>query len=218
MDKAVLTGVPCIGLNDSGGARIQEGVESLAGYAEIFQRNVDSSGVIPQISLIMGPCAGGAVYSPALTDFTFMVKDNSYMFLTGPDVVKTVTKEVVTKEELGGAKMHSSVSGVCHRQFNNDIEAIANTRRLMTYLPQSCYKKRPDKVWTDFDRAAQSSCKTLNNIVPFDSNKAYDMKIVIETILDRNEFFEIMPDYAKNIIVGFGEVEGKVVGLVGNQP
>jgi len=135
MDKAVLTGAPCIGLNDSGGARIQEGVESLAGYAEIFQRNVDASGVIPQLSLIMGPCAGVAVHSPPLTDFTFMVQDTSYMFVTGPDVVKTVTKETVTKEELGGAKMHSSVSGVSHRAFNNDIEAIASTRKLMTFLP-----------------------------------------------------------------------------------
>ena len=166
----------------------------------------------------MGPCAGGAVYSPALTDFTFMVRDNSYMFVTGPDVVKTVTKEEVTKEELGGAKMHSSVSGVCHRAFNNDIEAIANTRRLMTYLPQSCYEKRPDKAWTSLDKAAQSSCKTLNNIVPFDPNRPYDMKIVIDTVLDRNEFYEIMPDYAKNILTGFGEVEGKVIGLVANQP
>ena len=135
MDKAQLVGAPCIGLNDSGGARIQEGVESLAGYAEIFQRNVDSSGVIPQISLVMGPCAGGAVYSPALTDFVFMVQDSSYMFVTGPEVVKTVTNEEVTKEELGGAKMHSEVSGVCHKVFQNDIEAIASTRKLLSYLP-----------------------------------------------------------------------------------
>lgn len=166
----------------------------------------------------MGPCAGGAVYSPALTDFTFMVQDTSYMFVTGPDVVKTVTKEEVTKEELGGAKMHSTVSGVCHKAFNNDIEMIASTRKLMTYLPQSCYQKRPHKLWTREDQMAQSSCQVLNNIVPFDPNKPYDMKIVIDSILDRNEFFEIMPEYAKNIIIGFGEVEGRVIGLVANQP
>lgn len=152
MDKAALVGAPCIGLNDSGGARIQEGVGSLAGYAEIFQRNVDSSGLIPQLSVIMGPCAGGAVYSPALTDFVFMVQDTSYMFVTGPDVVKTVTKEEVTKEELGGAKMHSSVSGVSHKQFANDIEAIASTRKLLNYLPQNCQDKRPHRVWTESDR------------------------------------------------------------------
>jgi len=218
MDKAVLTGAPCIGLNDSGGARIQEGVESLAGYAEIFQRNVDSSGVIPQLSLIMGPCAGGAVYSPALTDFTFMVQDTSYMFVTGPEVVKTVTKETVTKEELGGAKMHSQVSGVSHRAFQNDIEAIASTRKLMTYLPQSCNQKRPNKVWTEEDRRNQTTGNILNNIVPFDPNKPYDMKLIIENIVDRNDFYEIMPEYAKNIIIGFGDVEGRVVGIVANQP
>lgn len=152
MDKASLVGAPLVGLNDSGGARIQEGIESLAGYAEIFQRNVDSSGVIPQISLIMGPCAGGAVYSPALTDFVFMVQDSSYMFVTGPEVVKTVTNEEVTKEQLGGAKMHSEVSGVSHRVFANDIEAIASTRRLLSYLPQSCKDKRPHKPWTKEDQ------------------------------------------------------------------
>ena len=209
MDKAVLTGAPCIGMNDSGGARIQEGVESLAGYAEIFQRNVDASGVIPQLSLIMGPCAGGAVYSPALTDFTFV---------TGPDVVKTVTKETVTKEELGGAKMHSSVSGVSHRAFNNDIEAISSTRKLMTYLPQSYKEKRPNKVWTDEDRLNQTTGTLLNNVVPLDANKPYDMKLIVENIVDRNDFYELMPDYAKNIITGFGEVEGRVIGIVANQP
>lgn len=152
MDKAALVGAPCIGMNDSGGARIQEGVESLAGYAEIFQRNVESSGLIPQISLIMGPCAGGAVYSPALTDFVFMVQDSSYMFVTGPEVVKTVTNEEVTKEELGGAKMHSEVSGVSHKVFQNDVEAIASTRKLMSYLPQNSKEKRAHKPWTEFDR------------------------------------------------------------------
>jgi propionyl-CoA carboxylase beta chain len=166
----------------------------------------------------MGPCAGGAVYSPALTDFTFMVQDTSYMFVTGPDVVKTVTKEVVTKEELGGAKMHSQVSGVAHRAFDNDIEAIASTRRLMNYLPQSYNQKRQNKAWTEENRKNQSSCSVLNNIVPFDPNKPYDMKIVLDSILDHNEFYEIMPEYAKNIIIGFGEVEGRVVGVLANQP
>lgn len=179
MDKAALVGAPLIGLNDSGGARIQEGVESLAGYAEIFQRNADSSGVIPQISLIMGPCAGGAVYSPALTDFVFMVQDTSYMFVTGPEVVKTVTNEEVTKEQLGGAKMHSEVSGVSHRVFQNDIEAIASTRKLMSYLPQNCQQKKTPKPWTKADAKNQSSTEILNNIVPNDPNKPYDMLLVV---------------------------------------
>jgi propionyl-CoA carboxylase beta chain len=218
MDKAVLAGAPMIGVNDSGGARIQEGVESLAGYAEIFQRNVDASGVIPQISLIMGPCAGGAVYSPSLTDFVFMVKDTSYMFVTGPEVVKTVTNEVVTKEELGGAKMHSTKSGVCHRAFDNDIEAISSTREMMKYLPLSNKEKRADRVWTDQNEADQSSSKVLNNIIPNDPNKPYDAKIIIKAVVDRNDFFEIMPEFAKNILTGFGEVEGKTVGIVANQP
>ena len=218
MDKAALVGAPCIGLNDSGGARIQEGVESLAGYAEIFQRNVDSSGVIPQISLIMGPCAGGAVYSPALTDFVFMVQDSSYMFVTGPEVVKTVTNEEVTKEELGGAKMHSEVSGVSHRVFQNDIEAIASTRKLLSYLPQNSGDKRPHKPWTTFDRLNQTSTELLNNIIPHDPNKPYDMLTVIKGVSDRNHFYEIMPSYAKNMITGFAEVEGRSVGIVANQP
>lgn len=152
IEKAKMYGAPIIGMNDSGGARIQEGIDSLRGYGDIFQQNIDSSGVVPQISLIMGPCAGGAVYSPALTDFTFMVQDSSYMFVTGPDVVKTVTHEVVTKEELGGAKMHASTSGVSHRAFTNDIDAISNTRRLLSYLPQSYKEARPDKVWTASDK------------------------------------------------------------------
>ena len=218
MDKAVLAGAPVIGINDSGGARIQEGVQSLAGYAEIFQRNVDASGVVPQLSLIMGPCAGGAVYSPALTDFVFMVQDSSYMFVTGPDVVKTVTNEEVTKEELGGAKMHSSKSGVAHRAFSNDIEAIASTRELMGFLPQSSQARRPDRLWTPEDERNQASCKVLNNIIPHDPNKPYDARIIVEGVLDRNKFFEIMPEYAKNIITGFGEVGGKSVGVVANQP
>lgn len=218
MDKAQLVGAPCIGMNDSGGARIQEGVESLAGYAEIFQRNVDSSGVIPQISLIMGPCAGGAVYSPALTDFVFMVQDSSYMFVTGPEVVKTVTNETVTKEQLGGAKMHSEVSGVSHRVFENDIEAIASTRKLMSYLPQNSSNKKDPKPWTPTDQANQTATEVLNNIIPHDPNKPYDMAIAIEAIADRNEFYQIMPNFAKNIMTGFIEVEGKSVGVVANQP
>ena len=209
-------GAPCIGLNDSGGARIQEGVESLAGYAEIFQRNVDSSGVIPQISLIMGPCAGGAVYSPALTDFVFMVQDSSYMFVTGPEVVKTVTNEEVTKEELGCAKMHSEVSCVSHKVFSNDIEAIASTRKLMSYLPQNCRDRREHKPWTEVDRQNQTSTELLNNIVPHDPNKPYDMLTVIKGVSDRNGLYEIMPSYAKNMITGFAEVEGRVVGVVAN--
>jgi propionyl-CoA carboxylase beta chain len=218
MDQALLVGAPVIGLNDSGGARIQEGVLSLAGYAEIFQRNVDSSGVVPQVSLIMGPCAGGAVYSPALTDFVFMVENTSYMFVTGPEVVKTVTNEDVTKEDLGGAAVHCSKSGVAHRKFENDIQAIASTRRLMSYLPSSNTEVPPRRSWSVEDEANQPSCEILNNIIPDDSNKSYDMKIVIESLLDRNEFFEIQPDYAKNIVVGYGHVEGRVVGIVANQP
>lgn len=172
--------------------------------------------MIPQLSLIMGPCAGGAVYSPALTDFVFMVQDSSFMFVTGPDVVKTVVNEEVTKEELGGAKMHSTVSGVSHRAFQNDIEAISSTRELMTFLPQSSAERRPDRVWTADDERNQSSGNVLNNVIPFDPNKPYQMHIVIESVLDRNKFFEIMPDFAKNIVTGFGEVGGKVVGVVAN--
>lgn len=218
MDKAVISGAPIIGLNDSGGARIQEGVDSLAGYANIFQRNVDASGVVPQISLIMGPCAGGAVYSPALTDFTFMVQDTSYMFVTGPEVVKTVTNEEVTKEQLGGAKMHSSRSGVCHRAFGNDLEAIASTRELLRYLPQSHAEKRANNPWTAEDEANQPSGKLLNSIVPYDPNKPYDMKLVVNSVLDRNESFEIMPDFAKNILTCLGEIGGRNVGIIANQP
>jgi propionyl-CoA carboxylase beta chain len=217
-DMAMKAGAPIIGMNDSGGARIQEGVNSLSGYGDIFQRNVDSSGVIPQISLIMGPCAGGAVYSPALTDFVFMVQDTSYMFVTGPDVVKTVTNETVTKEQLGGSRMHSSVSGVSHKSFTNDIEAIASTRNLLSFLPQNCQEARPDRLWTDNDRRMQASCTVLNNIVPFDPIKPYDMRIVLDSVVDRNQFYEIHADHAKNLIVGFGEVEGKTVGFVANQP
>lgn len=215
MDQAMLVGAPVIGLNDSGGARIQEGVESLAGYADIFQRNVMSSGVIPQISLIMGPCAGGAVYSPALTDFTFMVKDTSYLFITGPDVVKAVTNEDVTQEELGGAKTHTTVSGVAHGAFDNDIEALLGIRDLFNYLPQNNRDAAPIRAVNDpWDR----SCPGLDTVVPLESTAAYDMMDVIKGTVDEGEFFEIMGGYAKNIIVGFGRLNGRTVGIVGNQP
>eukprot|EP00826_Nyctotherus_ovalis_P046534 TRINITY_DN526_c0_g1_i1.p1 TRINITY_DN526_c0_g1~~TRINITY_DN526_c0_g1_i1.p1 ORF type:complete len:413 (-),score=133.71 TRINITY_DN526_c0_g1_i1:220-1458(-) len=218
MDMAVLYGIPVIGINDSGGARIQEGVESLAGYAEVFQRNVDSSGVIPQFSLITGPCAGGAVYSPALTDFIFMVRHTSYMFVTGPDVVKAVLNEDITKEDLGGANTHSSVSGVSHGQFNNDIEAIIGIRDLFNYMPLSSKEYPPKIQWTEADEQNQVSTKLLDNIVPDDPNRPYNMKLVIQTICDRGKFFEIMKDYAKNLLIGFGRVKGNVVGFLANQP
>ncbi len=218
MDMAVLYGIPVMGINDSGGARIQEGVESLAGYSEVFQRNVDSSGVVPQFSLIMGPCAGGAVYSPALTDFIFMVRNTSYMFVTGPEVVKAVLNEDITKEELGGSNTHASVSGVAHGQFNNDIEAILATRDLFNYMPLSNRECPPATEWTAEDEKNQCATKLLDNIVPDDPNKPYDMKLVIKTICDRTKFFEIMKDFAKNLIIGFGRVHGNVVGFLANQP
>ncbi|KAG8228591.1 hypothetical protein J437_LFUL009296 [Ladona fulva] len=215
MDQAMLVGAPVIGLNDSGGARIQEGVESLAGYADIFQRNVLASGVIPQISLIMGPCAGGAVYSPAMTDFTFMVKDTSYLFITGPDVVKAVTKEEVTQEELGGARMHSSVSGVAHGAFEDDVSALMELRHLFNYLPLSNRDPTPiRKCWDRWDRMVPS----LDTIVPADSSEPYDMTEVVRCLVDERDFFEIMPQYARNIVVGFGRMNGRTVGIVGNQP
>jgi propionyl-CoA carboxylase beta chain len=215
MDKAMLVGAPVIGLNDSGGARIQEGVESLAGYADIFQKNVLASGVIPQISLIMGPCAGGAVYSPALTDFTFMVRDTSYLFVTGPDVVKAVTNEAVTQEELGGAKAHTVKSGVAHLAFENDIEALARLREFIDFLPLSNREEVPQRYTADpIDRQDDA----LNTLVPLDSTKAYDMKDVIRRLVDDGNFFEIMPDYAKNIVIGFARMDGRTVGVVGNQP
>ncbi|XP_068607860.1 propionyl-CoA carboxylase beta chain, mitochondrial [Brachionichthys hirsutus] len=215
MDQAMAVGAPVIGLNDSGGARIQEGVESLAGYADIFLRNVLASGVIPQISLIMGPCAGGAVYSPALTDFTFMVKDTSYLFITGPDVVKSVTNEDVTQEELGGAKTHTSVSGVAHHAFENDVEALLNVREFFNFLPLSNQDAAPIRESHDpSDRLIPS----LDTVVPFESTKAYDMLDIILAIVDERNFFEIMPNYAKNIVVGFSSMNGRTVGIVGNQP
>ncbi|KAA0677816.1 acyl-CoA carboxylase subunit beta [Roseomonas genomospecies 6] len=215
MDQAMKVGAPVIGLNDSGGARIQEGVASLGGYAEVFQRNVNASGVIPQISLIMGPCAGGAVYSPAMTDFIFMVKDSSYMFVTGPDVVKTVTHEVVTAEELGGAVTHSSKSGVADMAFENDVEALLQLRRFIDFLPASNRERAPERPCTDpIDRDDLS----LDTLVPENPNKPYDMKELILKTVDEGDFFELQPDYAKNIIIGFGRMNGSTVGIVANQP
>jgi propionyl-CoA carboxylase beta chain len=215
MDQALKVGAPVIGLNDSGGARIQEGVASLGGYAEIFQRNVTASGVIPQISLIMGPSAGGAVYSPALTDFIFMVKDSSYMFVTGPEVVKTVTHEDVTAEELGGAVTHSTVSGVCDLAFDNDVEAIMMLRRFFNYLPLSNREKPP--LIKGANRTEEPDF-SLDTLVPSNPNQPYDMKELIRKIVDDGEFFELQPDYAKNIVIGFGRIEGRSVGIVANQP
>lgn len=215
MDQAMRVGAPVIGLNDSGGARIQEGVASLGGYADIFQRNVTASGVIPQISLIMGPCAGGAVYSPALTDFIFMVKDSSYMFVTGPEVVKTVTHEDVTAEELGGAVTHSTVSGVCDLAFENDVEAIMVLRRFFNYLPLSNKEKPPILRSARRDEAPDYSLDTL---VPANPNQPYDMRELIRKIADDGEFFELQPDYAKNILIGFARIEGQTIGVVANQP
>jgi propionyl-CoA carboxylase beta chain len=215
MDQAMKVGAPVVGLNDSGGARIQEGVASLGGYAEVFQRNVLASGVVPQISLIMGPCAGGAVYSPAMTDFIFMVKDSSYMFVTGPDVVKTVTHEVVTAEELGGAVTHTAKSGVADLAFENDVEALLQLRRFIDFLPSSNREKPPVRLTTDpVDRIEDS----LDTLVPANPNKPYDMKELILKVVDEGDFFEIQPDFAKNIIVGFGRMNGSTVGFVANQP
>jgi propionyl-CoA carboxylase beta chain len=215
MDQAMKVGAPVIGLNDSGGARIQEGVASLGGYAEIFQRNVSASGVIPQISLIMGPSAGGAVYSPALTDFIFMVKDSSYMFVTGPEVVKTVTHEEVTAEELGGALTHSTKSGVCDRSFDNDVEAIMMLRRFFNYLPLSNKEKPPVRKAAD---TAEHLDYSLDTLVPNYANKPYDMHELITKTVDDGDFFELQPDYAKNIIIGFARIEGQTIGIVANQP
>ncbi|CAD6187346.1 unnamed protein product [Caenorhabditis auriculariae] len=215
MKDAMLVGAPVIGLNDSGGARIQEGVDSLAGYADIFQANVLASGCIPQISLIMGPCAGGAVYSPALTDFTFMVRDTSYLFITGPDVVKAVTNEEVTQEELGGAKTHTVTSGVAHGAFDNDVDALMRMRELFNYLPLSNTDSLPIRACDDpWDRDVPS----LNTVVPLESTAAYNMKDVVSALVDEGDFFEIMPDYAKNIVVGFARMNGRTVGIVGNNP
>ncbi|HEV2746890.1 MAG TPA: acyl-CoA carboxylase subunit beta [Allosphingosinicella sp.] len=215
MDMAMKVGAPVIGLNDSGGARIQEGVASLAGYAEVFQRNVLASGVIPQISLIMGPCAGGAVYSPAMTDFIFMVKDSSYMFVTGPDVVKTVTNEVVSQEELGGAVTHTTKSGIADVAFENDVEALLATRDFFDFLPLSNRHEVPTRPTMDpWDRQEDS----LDTLIPDSPNKPYDMHELIRKTLDEGDFFEVQPAHAANIICGFGRVEGRTVGIVANQP
>ncbi|KAI9004092.1 carboxyl transferase [Gaertneriomyces semiglobifer] len=215
LDQAMLVGAPVIGLNDSGGARIQEGVDSLGGYADIFQRNVLASGVVPQISLIMGPCAGGAVYSPALTDFTFMVRDTSYLFVTGPEVVKAVTNETVTQEELGGAKAHTTQSGVAHNAFDNDIQALAQVREFFDYLPLS--NRAPVPVRPTQDPVTRADA-ALNTLVPTDSTKAYDIKNVISRIVDDASFFEIQPDFAKNIVTGFARLGGQTVAIIANQP
>ncbi len=215
MDMAMRVGAPVIGLNDSGGARIQEGVASLAGYADVFQRNVIASGVVPQISMIMGPCAGGAVYSPAMTDFIFMVKDSSYMFVTGPDVVKTVTHEEVTAEDLGGAVTHSTRSGVADLAFENDVEALLELRRFYSFLPENNREKAPLRETSDpIDRQIFS----LDSLVPADTHKPYDMKELITKLADEGEFFELMPNHAANIIVGFARMGGRTVGIVANQP
>ena len=215
MDMALKVGAPVVGLNDSGGARIQEGVASLGGYAEVFQRNVLASGVVPQISLIMGPCAGGAVYSPAMTDFILMVKDSSYMFVTGPDVVKTVTNEVVTQEELGGAITHTTRSSVADLALENDIEALMAARDLFDFLPLSNRQSVPERPVTDpWDRLEPS----LDTIIPANANQPYDMHEVIRKVLDEGDFFEIQPAHAGNILCGFGRIEGRSVGVVANQP
>lgn len=215
MDMAMKNGAPVIGLNDSGGARIQEGVVSLAGYADIFYRNTRASGVIPQISVIMGPCAGGAVYSPALTDFIVMVEDTSYMFVTGPNVVKTVTHEEVTSEDLGGAKAHAEKSGVNHFTAGNDVEALKKVRDLLTYMPQNANELAPSPSIYEFNK---SKLKTITEILPENNTLPYDIRKVIDCVIDDNSFREVHEDYAKNIVVGFARIEGRTIGVIANQP
>ncbi|MEH6693241.1 MAG: acyl-CoA carboxylase subunit beta [Pseudorhizobium pelagicum] len=215
MDMAVRVGAPVIGLNDSGGARIQEGVASLAGYAEVFRRNAEASGVIPQISVIMGPCAGGAVYSPAMTDFIFMVRDSSYMFVTGPDVVKTVTNEIVTAEELGGASTHTKKSSVADAAFENDVEALEAVRLLFDFLPLNNREKPPVRPFHDDPSRVEMR---LDSLIPDSAATPYDMKELITAIADEGDFFEIQEAYARNIITGFIRIEGESVGVVANQP
>jgi propionyl-CoA carboxylase beta chain len=215
MDQAIKVGAPIIGLNDSGGARIQEGVSSLAGYGEVFQRNVMASGVVPQISIVMGPCAGGAVYSPATTDYVFMVKDTSYMFVTGPDVVKAVTHEEVTQEELGGAITHSTKSGVADMAFETDVDALEQLRIFVDFIPSSNLE-RPPEIPTD-DQANRQE-PSLDTLIPEDPNASYDVMELISKVVDENNFFELQPDYAKNIIIGYGRMDGGTVGIVANQP
>ncbi len=215
MDMAMKVGIPVIGLNDSGGARIQEGVLSLGGYAEIFYRNVMASGVIPQISLVLGPCAGGAVYSPAMTDFIFMVEGASYMFVTGPNVVKTVTHEDVTFDDLGGARIHSHKSGVAHKIFPNEVILLKETRKFFSFLPLNNKEKPP--ILKSSDSPVRRE-EVLNNIIPENPNKPYNVKDIIHLIVDEGEFFEIHPNYAENIVVGFARMDGITVGIVANQP
>jgi len=215
MDQAMNVGAPVIGLNDSGGARIQDGVASLAGYAEVFERNVLASGVVPQVSMIMGPCAGGAVYSPAMTDFIFMVKDTSYLFVTGPEVVRTVTHETVTQEELGGALTHTTRSGVADLAFENDVEALIELRRFIDFLPASHRVQPPLRQTADPSDRSEASLDTL---VPSSPNRPYDMKELIEKVVDDGDFFEIQRDFARNIVIGFARMEGSTIGIVANQP
>ena len=215
MDLAMKVGAPIIGLNDSGGARIQEGVVSLAGYADIFLRNTLASGVVPQISAIMGPCAGGAVYSPAITDFILMVKDTSYMFVTGPDVIRTVTHEEVTMNELGGAVTHNSTSGVAHFAVTDDRECLATIRELLSFLPSNNMEDPPVRPTAD---PPDREDEKLNTIVPMDPNQPYDMKEVIKVVVDKHHFFEVHKHFARNIVVGFGRLDGHTVGIVANQP
>jgi propionyl-CoA carboxylase beta chain len=215
MDLAMKVGAPIIGLNDSGGARIQEGVVSLGGYADIFLRNTLASGVVPQISCIMGPCAGGAVYSPAITDFNIMVKDTSYMFITGPDVIKTVTHEDVTKEELGGAETHNRKSGVAHFAADSDEHALRMVRELMSFIPSNNLDDPPRLAATDSPDRTEAK---LNTIIPEASNQPYDIREVIDLIVDDGYFFEVHRDYAPNIVVGFARLDGRSVGIVANQP
>ncbi len=215
MDHAVRVGAPVIGLNDSGGARIQEGVDALAAYGQIFNRNVEASGVIPQISCIMGPCAGGAVYSPSMTDFVFMVENTSYMFVTGPNVVKTIIHQDITLDDLGGANVHSRKSGVAHFVLPNDILLLRDVRRLINYLPSNNRQQPP---FLDLRDPPERTDPTLDSLVPSDPHQPYDMKIVIQSILDGAEFFEIQPHFARNLIIGFGRMGGGVIGLIANQP
>jgi len=215
MDQAMKVGAPVIGLNDSGGARIQEGVASLGGYAEVFQRNVMASGVVPQISMVMGPCAGGAVYSPAMTDFIFMVRNSSYMFVTGPEVVKTVTHEEVSAEDLGGAVTHTTKSGVADLAFDNDVDALLMLRRLYNYLPLNNRERAPLRRGDD---PAERLDMSLDTLVPDNPNQPYDMKELIVKSVDDADFFELQPDFAKNIVIGFARMDGQSVGIVANQP
>src|SRR5438874_9375740 len=215
MDLAMRTGAPIVGLNDSGGARIQEGVASLAGYADIFLRNTLASGVVPQISAIMGPCAGGAVYSPAITDFTIMVKRTSYMFVTGPDVIRTVTHEQVTKEELGGPMTHNSTSGVAHFVARDDADCLAMIRELISFLPSNNLEDPPRRATND---SATRRDSALNSLVPDDPQKPYDIKDAIHSIVDESYFFEVHEHFAKNLVVGFARMDGRPIGIVANQP